>query len=91
MLHILTEGLSLLLKMLILIPVRIYQYVIAPLLPKVCRYTPTCSHYMVQAVEEWGPLRGFWMGLRRIGRCHPWGGHGPDPVPPNPAKDRPSS
>ncbi|HRW75973.1 MAG TPA: membrane protein insertion efficiency factor YidD [Saprospiraceae bacterium] len=58
----------------------------APLLPPSCRYTPTCSHYMVQAIEEWGPFRGFWMGLKRIGRCNPWGGHGYDPVPPNPKK-----
>ena len=41
---------------------------------------------MIDAVNEWGPLRGFWMGVKRIGRCHPWGGHGYDPVPENPDK-----
>ena len=48
-----------LLKRLLILPVRFYQYAIAPLLPPSCRYTPTCSHYMVQAIEEWGPFKGF--------------------------------
>ena len=46
-----------------------------------CRYEPSCSTYMIQAIEEWGPLRGGWMGLKRIVSCNPWGGHGHDPVP----------
>jgi uncharacterized protein len=71
-----------LLQWLLILPVRFYQYVIAPLLPKACRYTPTCSHYMVEAIQVWGPFQGLWLGIRRIGRCHPWGGHGYDPVPP---------
>jgi putative membrane protein insertion efficiency factor len=62
-------------------PVRLYQGVISPYLPNACRYSPTCSEYMVQAIRIWGPLRGTWLGIRRIGRCHPWGGHGHDPVP----------
>jgi len=62
--------------------VRVYQYVISPWWPASCRYTPTCSVYMVQAIRQHGPFRGGWMGLRRLGRCHPWGGHGYDPVPP---------
>lgn len=41
---------------------------------------------MIQAINEWGALKGFWLGLKRIGRCHPWAGHGYDPVPPNPEK-----
>ena len=61
--------------------VRGYQLVISPLLGSNCRYRPTCSHYMIEALEEWGPLKGIWLGLRRIGRCHPWAGHGYDPVP----------
>lgn len=61
--------------------VRAYQIAISPLLGSNCRYQPTCSHYMIGAIEEWGPLRGTWLGLRRIGRCHPWGEFGPDPVP----------
>ena len=66
--------------------VRFYQLVLSPYLGRTCRYNPTCSHYMIDAVNEWGPLRGFWMGVKRIGRCHPWGGHGYDPVPENPGK-----
>lgn len=61
--------------------VRGYQRVLSPLLGANCRYQPTCSHYMVGAIREWGPFKGVWLGLRRIGRCHPWGGQGYDPVP----------
>jgi len=50
--------------------------------PSPCRYTPTCSTYAVEAIEAHGALRGSWLAVRRIGRCHPWGGHGWDPVPP---------
>lgn len=66
---------------LIIGPVRAYQLFISPLLGSHCRYTPTCSQYMIEAVQEWGIFRGFFMGLKRIGSCHPWGGHGHDPVP----------
>lgn len=75
-----------LLGMLLILPVRLYQYLISPLLPPSCRYTPSCSHYMVEAIQEWGPFRGLWMGIRRILSCHPWGGHGHDPVPRNPRR-----
>lgn len=61
--------------------VRFYQMAISPWLGSSCRYTPTCSQYMIEAVDEWGPLKGFWLGIKRIGRCHPWGDHGHDPVP----------
>ncbi len=61
--------------------VRFYQLAISPWTRSSCRYAPTCSHYMIEAVNEWGPLKGFWLGIKRIGRCHPWGGHGYDPVP----------
>ncbi|MFY0674450.1 MAG: membrane protein insertion efficiency factor YidD [Bacteroidia bacterium] len=67
---------------LILVLVKIYQYIISPLFPATCRYTPTCSAYMVKAVKIHGPFTGFWLGIKRIGSCHPWGGHGYDPVPP---------
>lgn len=65
----------------IIVVVKIYQWVISPLLPQSCRYTPTCSVYMIEAVKVWGPLKGTWLGLKRISSCHPWGGHGHDPVP----------
>ena len=65
-------------------PVRLYQIFLSPLLGSNCRYKPTCSHYMIQAINEWGPIKGIWLGIRRISKCHPWGGHGHDPVPTNP-------
>ncbi len=52
-------------------------------MPSSCRYTPTCSQYMIQAIQEWGFWKGFKLGLKRISTCHPWGGHGFDPVPKN--------
>ncbi|HMU70489.1 MAG TPA: membrane protein insertion efficiency factor YidD [Chitinophagales bacterium] len=64
----------------IIIPVKLYQWVISPILPNSCRYTPTCSHYMLDAVKKYGPIKGGWMGLKRLSRCHPWGGSGYDPV-----------
>ena len=70
-----------LLQRLIILPVRFYQRAVSPLLPPACRYTPTCSQYMVEAVAKHGALKGLYLGIRRILRCHPWGGHGYDPVP----------
>jgi len=61
--------------------IRIYQYLISPVLPNSCRYTPTCSAYGVEAIKKHGPLKGGWLALKRISRCHPWGGEGYDPVP----------
>lgn len=62
--------------------IRIYQGLISPFFPGACRYSPTCSEYVVEAVKVHGPLKGGWLGIRRISRCHPWGGEGYDPVPP---------
>ena len=64
-----------------ILPIRAYQILISPLLGQNCRFTPTCSSYMIQAIEEWGIFKGTWMGLKRISKCHPWGPHGHDPVP----------
>ena len=61
--------------------VKLYQYIISPILPGACRYTPSCSEYGVQALRKHGPWRGGWLTLKRILSCHPWGGHGYDPVP----------
>ena len=66
--------------------VRLYQAGISPLTPPSCRYTPTCSAYAVEALERHGALRGGWLAVRRIFRCHPWGGSGYDPVPPLPGE-----
>lgn len=69
------------LKAIFIFPIRVYQYTISPLLGQNCRHLPTCSAYTVEAIQEWGPLKGMWMGLKRISKCHPWGTHGYDPVP----------
>lgn len=61
--------------------VKLYQWLISPLLPQSCRYTPTCSSYAIEAIREWGVLKGLWLALKRISSCHPWGGCGHDPVP----------
>jgi putative membrane protein insertion efficiency factor len=65
---------------LIIVLVRIYQYGISPYFPDSCRYQPTCSQYMVESIKEWGVIKGTWLGLKRLAKCHPWGGHGWDPV-----------
>lgn len=69
------------LKLLLLAVFRGYQLFISPVLPPSCRYTPTCSQYAIEAVSRHGALRGGWLALKRLGRCHPWGGCGYDPVP----------
>ncbi|WP_083338759.1 membrane protein insertion efficiency factor YidD [Chromobacterium sphagni] len=61
--------------------IRFYQLAISPWLPPRCRYQPTCSSYAIEAVRKHGVLKGGWLAARRIGRCHPWGGSGYDPVP----------
>ena len=64
-----------------ILPVRAYQWLISPLLPPSCRFEPTCSAYAIAAFARHGLLRGSWLTLRRLLRCHPWGGSGYDPVP----------
>nr|WP_235830202.1 membrane protein insertion efficiency factor YidD [Algihabitans albus] len=58
-----------------------YRLLLSPLLPPSCRFAPTCSAYALEALGEHGPIRGSWLAVRRISRCHPWGGDGYDPVP----------
>ncbi|MRN38381.1 membrane protein insertion efficiency factor YidD [Neisseria sp. N95_16] len=64
-----------------LLMIRFYQYAISPLIPPRCRFTPTCSQYAVEAVQKHGAFKGGWLALKRIARCHPFGGSGHDPVP----------
>jgi putative membrane protein insertion efficiency factor len=61
--------------------IRVYQSTIGPALPPSCRYLPTCSQYTYAAIERYGIVKGGWLGLKRIARCHPFGGSGFDPVP----------
>ncbi|WP_417427916.1 membrane protein insertion efficiency factor YidD [Kiloniella sp.] len=61
--------------------VKLYQYGISPYTPASCRYHPTCSEYASEAIVTHGALRGGWLALKRLSRCHPWGGYGYDPVP----------
>lgn len=59
----------------------LYRKVLSPLVGRRCRYEPTCSAFAFQAIDEWGAVRGSWIALKRIGRCHPWREGGLDPVP----------
>jgi hypothetical protein len=61
--------------------IKIYQILVSPLFPPSCRFTPTCSHYSIEALKKYGILKGGWLSIKRILRCHPWGGSGYDPVP----------
>lgn len=62
-------------------PIIFYRRCISPMFPAVCRFTPTCSEYALEALRRHGPVKGLWLAIRRILRCHPWGGCGHDPVP----------
>lgn len=64
-----------------LIIIKVYQYLISPLLGASCRFTPTCSQYGEEAIKKYGPFKGGWLTLKRMSSCHPWGKHGYDPVP----------
>jgi putative membrane protein insertion efficiency factor len=71
-----------LLARIVALPVRAYRLIGSPWVGHNCRYQPTCSAYALEALEKHGALKGTWLALRRIGRCHPWGDSGYDPVPP---------
>lgn len=73
--------LSKIIKKIFIFPVRLYQLIISPWLPNACRFHPTCSQYMIEAIQKYGVLKGGWLGLKRISKCHPWGKSGHDPVP----------
>ncbi len=72
-------------KSLLLAAIRIYRYLLSPLLGSRCRFFPSCSAYALEAIERHGAGRGTWLAARRIGRCHPWHQGGYDPVPDPPA------
>ncbi len=69
----------------VIFPIRIYQIAISPYFPSSCRHIPTCSVYTIEAIKEWGVIKGIFLGAKRILKCHPWGTSGFDPVP---KKDR---
>ena len=61
--------------------IRFWQGAISPYMGNACRYNPTCSQYGIEAIQKYGPIKGGWLTVKRIASCHPWGGHGYDPVP----------
>ncbi|TND09492.1 MAG: hypothetical protein FD123_1298 [Bacteroidetes bacterium] len=61
--------------------IRFYQGAVSPYLPPSCRYSPSCSEYGVEAIRKHGAVKGGWLTMKRVCSCHPWGGHGYDPVP----------
>ncbi|MFY7970713.1 MAG: membrane protein insertion efficiency factor YidD [Flavobacteriales bacterium] len=75
-------------KKLFILPIRLYQWILSPWLGQNCRHQPTCSQYAIEAIEQWGVIKGLWLGIKRISKCHPWGTHGYDPVPKQPIKPR---
>lgn len=77
---VILQGLKVL-EHILVFGVKAYQQVLSPLLGSNCRHQPTCSHYAIESIREWGALKGGWMALRRLSKCHPWGTHGWDPVP----------
>ncbi|MBE6317386.1 MAG: membrane protein insertion efficiency factor YidD [Bacteroidales bacterium] len=68
-------------RYILILPIRFYQLCISPLFPPACRFTPTCSHYAIEAIKKHGAIKGLWLAIKRISRCHPWGDGGYDPVP----------
>jgi putative membrane protein insertion efficiency factor len=68
-------------KKIFILPIKLYQWFISPLIGQNCRHEPTCSNYAIEAIKEWGVLKGVFLGVKRLSKCHPWGTHGYDPVP----------
>jgi len=76
------EYFLLILKWIFILPIKLYQWFISPHLPNSCRHIPTCSQYTVEAIQIHGIFKGILLGIIRLSKCHPWGTHGFDPVPP---------
>ena len=79
--RLMLSGLRRLFILLLTLPILFYKGAISPLPPPSCRFTPSCSTYALEAIRRHGPIYGLYLALRRILRCHPWGGSGYDPVP----------
>lgn len=75
------RGFKNLLSKLIIGLIKLYQVTLSPYIGRACRYTPTCSNYGIEAIQKHGPFKGFWLTLKRVLSCNPWGGSGYDPVP----------
>jgi putative membrane protein insertion efficiency factor len=69
------------LNYLLILPIKLYQILLSPLIGPSCRFTPTCSNYAIEAINKYGPIKGIWLSIKRISKCHPWGDSGHDPVP----------
>ena len=67
----------------LIIIIKFYQFVISPILGQNCRYLPTCSEYTLKSLQQFGVIKGLGLSLKRVSKCHPWGGHGYDPIPKN--------
>jgi len=78
------DGTLTLMRFLFIIPIRLYRYFISPLLGPSCRFYPSCSNYAEDAIKQHGVIRGSWLALKRLAKCHPWHEGGIDPVPPQP-------
>lgn len=68
-------------KKIFILPIKLYQWFISPLIGQNCRHEPTCSSYTIEAIKEWGVLKAVFLGAIRLSKCHPWGTNGYDPVP----------
>jgi hypothetical protein len=75
------QRLKYILSLPFIILIKLYQWILSPLLGPKCRFTPTCSQYGMEAFKKYGPFKGLWLTIKRMSKCHPWGGHGYDPVP----------
>ena len=81
------EGIRWVIIRIFMIPVYFYKYAISPLTPASCRHIPSCSQYALEALKIHGPFKGVYLATRRLLKCHPWGTHGYDPVPPKGMKE----